>query len=64
MMIGARADCWAAARSAFCGVCAPAERTGEDLWAVGPSEVTQPETRPAKTATATIFHIPVAPWVG
>jgi len=39
----------------------PAERTGEDLWAVGPSDVTQPETTLTKVAASTIFHIPVAP---
>jgi hypothetical protein len=63
MMIGARADCWFATRSAFCGACTLAARTAEDLWAVGPSDVTQPETRLVKTAAATILHIPVTPQV-
>src|SRR5262245_59077623 len=61
MMIGVRADCCVAARSAFGGVCTPAERTGEAVWAVGPSDVTQPETTLTKVAARTIFHIPVAP---
>jgi hypothetical protein len=60
-MRGALADCCVAARSAFDGVCTPAERADEDVWAVGPSEVTQPETTLTKVAARTIFHIPVAP---
>jgi hypothetical protein len=59
--MGALADCCAAARSAFDGVCTPAERADEDVWAVGPSEVTQPETTLTKVAARTIFHILVAP---
>jgi hypothetical protein len=65
MIIGARADCCGlAARSAICAdCCAPAERTAEDLWAVGPSDVTQPETMLIRAAAMAIFHMPAAPSV-